>query len=586
MRKNSSEHFFSLVARVVVLFASFCSANVGLAASDLAGKWTATYNNIREVWTISHTDQKWSVQCVYSKEGRELGSCHGIDIEEKDAELKFVRIYDKKVDANSIDNSHCTFTLKDGRIQFDIHNAKSKYHKVLSRSDESDAKQASNVAATPKTPDVSPANPHKAPSVPAPAASEKPETAGPNASRPRMDYDLLTAENYAKVQPGMTRDEVYRILGAARYSSQTSANEMTFGWRLKNDSKHKVEVRFRNGVVTSKSTNIDFHPAAAAESKTPAVKGARPAHVEKSSDDKLADGLAMLMSSDKHKQSSGLEFFANAPFNKAHADEVNRALLHCLRSKDPFVPDKAMSCLEKWATPDMTATFIGMLEKRGGKRGIDHSHLQTISALRILGRLKSPDAVAPVVAMLGDFHNRSEAINALREMGPSLVSAELQRRANDPNNEVRKAIVELLQEFGPGSPALKAFYSDLKSTNTNLRLGATQGIAVLYVHPRARKMIAQRLEETLADSDANIAAGAAKALVRWGAVENETALIAALARNSDDVRRYAATALQNFGTTKAIPSLEPLATARDYRIAAAANAALEEIRQRGEQKSP
>src|SRR4051794_5993532 len=68
--------------------------------------------------------------------------------------------------------------------------------------------------------------------------------------------DLLTAENYAKIQPGMTKEQAREILGPWR-SSVTAAGstDVTLGWRPRGDSKHRVEVHFHDGKVVSKSTN-------------------------------------------------------------------------------------------------------------------------------------------------------------------------------------------------------------------------------------------------------------------------------------------------------------------------------------------
>jgi outer membrane protein assembly factor BamE (lipoprotein component of BamABCDE complex) len=62
--------------------------------------------------------------------------------------------------------------------------------------------------------------------------------------------ELLTTENYAKIEKGMTKEEVKEILGAWK-SSATSGKDTTLTWRRKDDGSQRIEVHFKDGKVLS-----------------------------------------------------------------------------------------------------------------------------------------------------------------------------------------------------------------------------------------------------------------------------------------------------------------------------------------------
>lgn len=76
--------------------------------------------------------------------------------------------------------------------------------------------------------------------------------------------ERLTADNYEKIKAGMTAAEVKEILGPPRMTATSGANhDMSMEWRPKAEPSHKIEVRFTNGIVTSKFANIDWAGQAA-----------------------------------------------------------------------------------------------------------------------------------------------------------------------------------------------------------------------------------------------------------------------------------------------------------------------------------
>src|SRR3954463_6075279 len=83
------------------------------------------------------------------------------------------------------------------------------------------------------------------------------------AATPPAKEDHLTADNYAKIQNGMTTAEVKEILGPPRLTITSASNhDATMEWRPKTEPMHKIDVQFHEGAVVSKSTNIELAPPA------------------------------------------------------------------------------------------------------------------------------------------------------------------------------------------------------------------------------------------------------------------------------------------------------------------------------------
>src|SRR5947207_805392 len=104
-------------------------------------------------------------------------------------------------------------------------------------------------------------------------APAKPAATRPSGS-PFKD-ELLTSENYAKIENGMTKDQVKEILGPWRSAmSSGSTHDSTLSWKPSGDSKHHIDVQFKEGIVVGKSTNIDFAGQAVAAAKQVAAASA------------------------------------------------------------------------------------------------------------------------------------------------------------------------------------------------------------------------------------------------------------------------------------------------------------------------
>jgi HEAT repeat protein len=185
-----------------------------------------------------------------------------------------------------------------------------------------------------------------------------------------------------------------------------------------------------------------------------------------------------------------------------------------------------------------------------------------------------------MVKMLRSFFDRSNAADALKRLGPERAETELQKVANDRDANVSAAAREILAEFKDGGPELARQLKNLSSPTREMRLLAAQEIGKMYANPRRRAEVARALEARLTDEDGNVAQAAANALARWGAAENEAALIKALEHRSADVRLAVVKALHEVGTPKSIAALEPLEQDKDKRVTGAAREAVTAIESR------
>jgi HEAT repeat protein len=380
----------------------------------------------------------------------------------------------------------------------------------------------------------------------------------------------LTAEHYAKIEPGMTAAEVKEILGPPRSTVTSSANhDVTMTWFLSGDRGHKLDVRFTNGVVVSKFSNLSV----TAPPKPAAADPVKP-KTDKHSDAPAYPfdaALADLLSRDVKKHVRAIEFFEKTPFDEARAGEVGRRLVKDMMSKEARVSMAAGNAAPRWATKENADAFLAIIDHpQREKNGMEKHVGQIAIALDVLARLKEPAAVPPMVKMLRSFFDRSNAAEALKRMGPELAEKELQKVVNDRDANVSTAAREILAEFKDGGPELARNLKDLTAPEWETRIQAVHQIGKMYAHPQRRAEVARALEARLADENPNVVQAAANALARWGAAENEPALIEALGHASAEVRLATVKALHEIGTSKAAAALMPLEQDKDKRVAGAA----------------
>jgi HEAT repeat protein len=392
----------------------------------------------------------------------------------------------------------------------------------------------------------------------------------------------LTAENYAKIEPGMSVAQVKEILGPPRSTvTSGSSHDMTMTWFLSEERGHKLEIRFTSGVVVSKFSNLSVTAP-----PKPAIEEVNP-KTPKQADapqDKFDAALADLSATNVMKHLRAIEFFAKTPLDDKRASEVSHLLIKSMSSKDMRISSEAEHALRKWATKEDADYFLKIIQRpQRDKNGME-KHLGQVSlALDVLARLKEPAAVGPMVKLLKNFFNRSDAAEALKRMGPELAEKELQKAANDSSADVRLAVQEILAEFKDGGPELARALKDLNAPKWEVRIQGVQQIGKMYVHPRRRAEVARALEARLADENGSVAQAAAHSLARWGAAENEPALIKVLGHASAEVRLAAVEALHAMGTAKAVAALESLGQDNDKRVAGASLEAVAAIEARKSQ---
>lgn len=75
------------------------------------------------------------------------------------------------------------------------------------------------------------------------------------ASAPPLPPDLVTGANYALIANGMTKAQVFTILGVGSQQSETTLNRMTlenYVWMPRDDPYAQVLVTFKDGREISK----------------------------------------------------------------------------------------------------------------------------------------------------------------------------------------------------------------------------------------------------------------------------------------------------------------------------------------------
>jgi HEAT repeat protein len=404
--------------------------------------------------------------------------------------------------------------------------------------------------------------------------------AAPAKPAPRPGEEKLTQEHFDQIQDGMTKAQVLEILGNNR-SSATQGKDVTLGWYFSGDGLHRAEVHFKDGVVISKHSAIDWkkhgvattQPAAAA--KAPATAPA----------DEYAPIIAALRSTDVKRIRRALETLAKLPRDEERAGEISLMIERFFGSKDQLLKMAARDALIEWCTPENGPYFIKILEKHARSDARRAENNDQDFAMQILTRIKEPNAAAPIAKLLTRFFDRKQASESLIALGPELAQAEVLKYANHKDPDVAMAARKILDEFKTTPAALlDRNIADLKSTTADKRLWAAQAIEKMDVIPTRRKEVAAALGPLLADKYAWPAHAAAAALAKWGTAENEPELIKALAHASPDMRRLAANALKNVGTKQSLPALEKCVTKPDPvhpETATAAREAIAAIKVRG-----
>jgi HEAT repeat protein len=373
---------------------------------------------------------------------------------------------------------------------------------------------------------------------------------------------LLTRENYDKIQPGMTREELTALLGPFS-SSAGSGKDWKLTWRPRGTKNQEIEIHLHDGQVTTKHSTMAWQ---AGEKRTPSDASSHPSSDAQNAkppvepNDKLQQAIDNLKSRDNKKIAAALRYLETAPLDEERAPEISKLVQLHLADKDLFVSTHAKAAIKRWATKENVPYFVHILSLSVGTRITDDRRDLQPLAIEVLVRLRDPEGVAPIAKLLTGVFDHEDAEKALIEMGPKLAEKEVLKYANHQDPNVARWACEVLTEFKTSEGTrLAQCLADLKSPVADKRLWAAQAIGDMTPNPAARKEVASALEPLLTDKHAWPTHAAAAALVKWGIPENEPALIAALGHASPDMRRLAAEALAKIGTKNAFPALEKIA---------------------------
>jgi HEAT repeat protein len=296
--------------------------------------------------------------------------------------------------------------------------------------------------------------------------------------------------------------------------------------------------------------------------------------------DPIDTHLAQLHDRDAKKRRSALSWFAKADVDEAKAPAVSRAIEPYLKDKDFFTHTEAVAAIRKWVTKENSAYFIHVVSTAYDARDATKIPENMGLAIEMLVKLRDPDGVAPIAKLLHKFFNRSEAVVALKKLGPELAEKEVLKYANDKSPDVALAAKEVLDSFKTGSGSLlDQCLADLKSPSAEKRVFAAQKIAKLEVDPKRRKEVAAALEAMMQEKTGR--GEALPAMARWGGPENEPGLVKFLSDPDAMMRQVTCQALGAMGTKQSLPALQKAAMDRKPEVAAAAKQAIDAISKRG-----
>lgn len=109
------------------------------------------------------------------------------------------------------------------------------------------------------------------------------------------------------------------------------------------------------------------------------------------------------------------------------------------QSEDGWARTDIIEALPAWSAADqLFPTFVTLLG--------DTDDRVARAAVKALGQLKDPRAVAPLLSLV-DPHRAGEVEDALKQMGAA-AEDELLARVDDPDEKVRKLVIKSLGEIG------------------------------------------------------------------------------------------------------------------------------------------
>jgi hypothetical protein len=403
-----------------------------------------------------------------------------------------------------------------------------------------------------------------------------------------FDPALLTAENYAKIENGMTLDEVKAILGHDR-RAHGSKGSWTHTWTAGNGSNEKIDVYFKDGKVDRKYTNFSWAKTAKVDPPKTAPEKEPPQKSSPPGDDKFKEAVRTIRFGDKKQRHDALRKFVMMRFDAELAPQVTQVFISYLHDDDERTSSFCHEGLQKWVCAENADYFLKELRRNPKTNSPSDPDRERVNfAIDMLVKLKEPRAVEPLIKLLhGHLFDRSKAQDALIALGPELAEAEVLEHLNDSNNPARQAVHAILAKFKTSAAdRLARYLADLHADSPQKRYTAAFAIGNTPVIPERRVEVAAELVALLNDNPGDLsddvkksttdkarkrsgnslmalvdeqakhpANAAIAALAQWGGPENEPVLIKHLANKNVDLRYGAAVALGKFGTSRALPPL-------------------------------
>lgn len=417
-------------------------------------------------------------------------------------------------------------------------------------------------------------------------------------------------ENLPKVRSGMTLAEVEGLLGPGEVVATqtipasfnpfgkkgTSSESKTIRWRAEKDGvEQEVSLAFIDGkVMTGFGGGDDAPPTATASGDVnpfgamakaltdsantqgkvpPPVAGDAP-QPKPQSRDQIGQAPPARMENPLSRSNGGgmrgaitdldgalaglkrggfdqiraLDWLISAPPVDDRRADVTTALAALLDG--PAAPDrpKVATALAAWASPAQLALLIRALDDPDeGVRRV---------SIGALGKLKDPQAAAPLAKRLSVPSDRGAAARALIALGAE-VAPVVQPFLQSDDRAVRTEAANVLRAIGAlGSDGgVIVALADLKDRDNGVRVRALKDLARAQPGPTdpRRTETATTLAGLLNDPEGSIRVEAARALAAWAIPENVPVLLDLLGSDSGDLRRAAMEALGRLGDKRAVP---------------------------------
>jgi HEAT repeat protein len=216
-------------------------------------------------------------------------------------------------------------------------------------------------------------------------------------------------------------------------------------------------------------------------------------------------------------------------FGQRKLPEAAEALVYALTRADSLLSSAAGEALMLIHSPRVVEPLIVALQHS--------SHIVRKAAAGALGGLRDPRAAGPLAELLGDesVSVREAATHALGQIGGREAIAGLVNLLRSPSDDVRRhatyALTSRLHEEG----AVAALVACLRDRSRTVRSVAAVALAPLGL-PRANRALLAAARR----GDGDVAGAAWRQLILQGDLSTETALVAAISRDSpeDMVRGY------------------------------------------------